>query len=105
MTMSDMRERQLNIRLSEEEAQRFERVADHYGLNIAATIRMLFKEKARALGFEPGYSGIADALLAHRKYYEDRGEPVPPYPAYEAPKKPPTIAEVMGLPKAKSKKK
>jgi len=38
-----MRERQLNIRLSEEEAARLERVANHYGLNAAGVLRMLVK--------------------------------------------------------------
>ncbi len=79
----DMRERQLNIRLSEEESGRFERVADHYGLNIAATIRMLFKEKARELGFE----GLAAATVARRKAYEDQGLPVPPPPPFVPAKK------------------
>lgn len=64
----DMRERQLNIRLSEEESGRFERVADHYGLNIAATIRMLFKEKARELGFEAP-PNLAEATAARARAY------------------------------------
>ena len=58
----DMREKQLNIRLSEEEAARFQLVADHFGLNIAGTIRMLFKEKARDLGLES--PGLAVAAMA-----------------------------------------
>jgi hypothetical protein len=40
-----MRERQLNIRLSEEEADRLERVAEHYGLNVPSLIRMLVKRE------------------------------------------------------------
>lgn len=62
MQAVDMRETQLNIRLSDEEAERFKRVADHYGLNVAGTIRMLFKEKARDLGFEP--INLATAVAA-----------------------------------------
>lgn len=34
-----------NMRLSEEEAQQFERVASHYGLPIASMLRMLVREK------------------------------------------------------------
>ena len=50
---SIMRERQLNIRLSEEEAERVERVAQHHGINAAALFRMLLKREARELGLEP----------------------------------------------------
>lgn len=41
-----MREKQLNLRVSAEELARLELVAEHYGLNIAATIRMLAKREA-----------------------------------------------------------
>lgn len=50
---SIMRERQLNIRLSDEEAERVERVAQHHGINAAALFRMLLKREARELGLEP----------------------------------------------------
>lgn len=40
----DVREKQLNIRLSEEESSRLERVAAHFGLNAAGVIRMLLKK-------------------------------------------------------------
>lgn len=42
-TRETMRERQLNIRLSEEEATRLDTIAKHYGLNSAGLIRMLLK--------------------------------------------------------------
>jgi hypothetical protein len=44
-----MRERQLNVRLSEEESERLETVASHYGLNAAAIIRMLLKREYDAI--------------------------------------------------------
>src|SRR5687768_4818156 len=40
----EMRERLFTMRISEEESSRFERVAKHYGLNVAGTIRMLMKQ-------------------------------------------------------------
>jgi len=49
-----MRERQLNIRLSEDEAARLDALADHYGINVAAVIRMLAKREADALGLAQG---------------------------------------------------
>lgn len=45
-----MRERQLNVRLSEAESVRFDAVALHYGLNPQALVRMLVKKEADALG-------------------------------------------------------
>jgi hypothetical protein len=42
------REKQINFRVSAEEAERFDRVAARYGLPVAATIRMLVKEKEEA---------------------------------------------------------
>ena len=47
-----MRERQLNIRLSEEESTRVDLVAEHYGLNVAALLRMLVKREFDALPLE-----------------------------------------------------
>jgi hypothetical protein len=41
------RDKQINFRVSEDEAARFDRVAEHYGLAMAAMIRMLVKEKGR----------------------------------------------------------
>jgi antitoxin component of RelBE/YafQ-DinJ toxin-antitoxin module len=43
------REKQINFRVSEEEAARFDRVASHYGIALAAMLRMLVKEKYDAL--------------------------------------------------------
>lgn len=53
MTAVALREEQLNVRLNPEEAARFQRVADHYGLTPAAMVRMLVKEKERELGLIP----------------------------------------------------
>jgi hypothetical protein len=52
MQLDKVREEQLNVRLNPEEAARFKRVAEHFGLSPAAMVRMLVKEKARALGLE-----------------------------------------------------
>lgn len=52
MNVGEMRERQVNIRLSDEEAERADAVAAHFGLNLANLFRMLVKEKAIALGIE-----------------------------------------------------
>ncbi len=43
------RDRLFNMRLSEEEAGRLERIAAHYGLNAAGAIRMLLKREDDAL--------------------------------------------------------
>jgi len=42
---NSMREKQLNIRLSPEEAARLEEVAEHYSLSAAAVLRMLVKRE------------------------------------------------------------
>ncbi|HKY39246.1 MAG TPA: hypothetical protein VJN18_25085 [Polyangiaceae bacterium] len=44
-----MREKQLNVRLSPEEAARLEAVAEHYSLSAAAVLRMLVKREHDAL--------------------------------------------------------
>jgi predicted DNA-binding protein len=46
---SSMREKQLNIRLSPEEAARLEMVAAHYSLSAAAVLRMLVKREHDSL--------------------------------------------------------
>ena len=46
------RERQVNFRVSQEEMERFAKVASHYGLTITSIIRMLFKRESKALGLE-----------------------------------------------------
>jgi hypothetical protein len=44
------REKQINFKVTPDEAKRFDRVAAHFGIPLAATIRMLVKEKDDALG-------------------------------------------------------
>lgn len=44
-----MREKQLNIRMSPEEAQRLDAVAEHYSLSAAAVLRMLVKREHDSL--------------------------------------------------------
>jgi hypothetical protein len=53
MNLATVREKQLNVRLTPEESDRFDRVAAHFGLSPAALVRMLVIEKARQLGLEP----------------------------------------------------
>lgn len=50
---AEMRERLFTMRMSEEEWQRADAIAKHFGLNLAGAVRMLLKEKARELGVEP----------------------------------------------------
>jgi sulfur relay (sulfurtransferase) DsrC/TusE family protein len=49
-TSDAMREKQLNIRLTEDELARLQLVAEHYGLNVAGVLRMLVKREADAIG-------------------------------------------------------
>lgn len=49
----EVRERLFTMRMSEEEWQRADAVAKHFGLNLAGAIRMLLKEKSREIGVEP----------------------------------------------------
>jgi antitoxin component of RelBE/YafQ-DinJ toxin-antitoxin module len=46
------RGRLLNFRVNDEEWERLQRLADHYGLNVSGVIRMLAKRDAVALGLE-----------------------------------------------------
>ncbi len=48
-----MREHQMNVRLDPTESARFERVAQHYGLNPAQLVRMLVKREEEKLGLAP----------------------------------------------------
>ena len=41
-----------NVRFSDEEQERLDRVCEHLGVNAANLIRMLVKEKARELGVD-----------------------------------------------------
>lgn len=50
------------MRLSKDESERLDRLAEHYGLNGVGVIRMLLKEKARELGVDP--PGLAVAAMA-----------------------------------------
>ena len=45
----EMRERQLNIRLSPDEAARVDALASHYGLNPANLMRLLIKQASDTL--------------------------------------------------------
>lgn len=51
-TATEMREKQLLVRMNAEEWARAEAVAEHYGVSAANVVRMLFKEKARELGID-----------------------------------------------------
>lgn len=44
-TDQTMREKMFNMRLSAEEAERLDRVAKHYGLNVSGVVRMLVKRE------------------------------------------------------------
>lgn len=44
-----MRERQINIRLSENEAAALQTVTDHYGINVSNLFRMMLKKELRAV--------------------------------------------------------
>jgi uncharacterized protein (DUF1778 family) len=50
---SVVRERQLNVRLSPEEAALLDLLAKHYGLNGANVVRTLITQAARALASSP----------------------------------------------------
>jgi antitoxin component of RelBE/YafQ-DinJ toxin-antitoxin module len=47
------RGRLLNMRVNDDEWQRLNRLAEHYGVNVSAVIRMLAKRESAALGLEP----------------------------------------------------
>jgi antitoxin component of RelBE/YafQ-DinJ toxin-antitoxin module len=47
-----VREKQLNIRLSDDESRRIDLLTKHYGINTAALVRMLLKRESDALGFD-----------------------------------------------------
>ena len=50
MQAQDMtREKQINFRVSDEEIERFERVAAHFGIPVAAMVRMLVKREEEAI--------------------------------------------------------
>lgn len=49
MTTTEMREHQINIRLTPEEQTRFDRVARHYGLNLPNLVRFLVRREEQDL--------------------------------------------------------
>ena len=49
MQTEAMRERQINIRLNEEESARADFLASHYGVNVAAVTRILWKREEERL--------------------------------------------------------
>lgn len=53
MHTEEMRERMFTMRLSKEESDRLDALAEHYGLNGVGVIRMLLKREARSVGIEP----------------------------------------------------
>lgn len=46
----DVRENQLNIKMSDDEWARLDRLTVHFGLNAAGVVRFLLREKERELG-------------------------------------------------------
>lgn len=56
---TSVRERQLNIRLSEDEAERLEFVCKHYGLNGANLFRMLLRRAEEAVRAEQAPAAVA----------------------------------------------
>jgi hypothetical protein len=62
-----VRERQLNIRLSDEEAERLEFVCKHYGLNGANLFRMLLRRAEEAVRAERAPAPPAPAPKPRRK--------------------------------------
>jgi predicted DNA-binding protein len=65
--LATMREKQLNIRLSDEESERLEFVAQHHGLNGANLFRMLLKREADVIKAESERNTFAKALLEKGK--------------------------------------
>ena len=52
MNAVPMREKQVNIRLSNDEAALLDAVLDHYGVNVANLFRMMLKKERRELGLD-----------------------------------------------------
>lgn len=62
------RGRLLNMRVNDEEWERLNRLAEHYGVNVSAVIRMLAKRDAVALGLEAATPAVtAPAKKSPRK--------------------------------------
>ena len=77
----DMRERMFTMRLSKEESDRLDALAEHFGINAVGIIRMLLKEKARELGM-PTIS-LGEAALIRQK----AGIPASSMPYVHSPKR------------------
>ena len=60
------RDKQINFRVTEEEAERFDRVAQHLGLSLASMIRSLVKEKDNEL-----HADVVKSLKGHPTLDED----------------------------------
>jgi hypothetical protein len=70
MDVSGMRERQINIRLSEEEAASAEAVAKYHGLNVASLFRFLVKKEFRQIEDDVLVRGSSEDF--ERAYKEHR---------------------------------
>jgi predicted DNA-binding protein len=66
-SIEDMREKQLNIRLNEEETARVEALAKHYGLGEAALVRMLLKREADAVLPDPAAVRAVEIMMERAK--------------------------------------
>ena len=53
MQTGSVRERMFTMRMSKEESDRLDALAEHFGLNAVGVLRLLMKEKTRELGIEP----------------------------------------------------
>ena len=53
MAADEAKEHLCTVRMSATENERANAVADHYGINVSAMVRMLVKREARDLGVEP----------------------------------------------------
>jgi antitoxin component of RelBE/YafQ-DinJ toxin-antitoxin module len=60
------RGRLLNMRVNDDEYDRLNRLAEHYGLNVSGVIRMLAKRDAVALGLEPAATAKTAAKTRKR---------------------------------------
>lgn len=49
----ERRQRIFNMRLSDDEGARLDKLADHYGINAAELIRMLLKREEKTVDAEP----------------------------------------------------
>ena len=65
---NSMREKQLNIRLSPEEAERLDAVAAHYSLSAAAVLRMLVKREHD--GLEAALKSLETRFAEHNARME-----------------------------------